>query len=60
MTYSATCPSCSRRIALTYDEADCTPIFCPFCGEEVGDEALSDYDKGADFIMGDEWDDEDR
>lgn len=62
MTYAATCPSCSRRIALSYDEADATPLYCPFCGEEIGDDTISDYDdapgiKGADGE--DNWDDDD-
>jgi len=56
MTYSATCPSCSRRIALTYDEADGTATFCPFCSDEISEE-LGDYDKGSENYN--EWDDED-
>ena len=60
MTYSATCSSCSRRISLSYDEADSTPLFCPFCGEEIGDDTISDYDKAGEFSMGDDWDDDDR
>lgn len=63
MTFSQTCQSCNRRIALNYDEADSTPTFCPFCGEELGEDPLSDYDdapgiRGADAE--DTWDDDDR
>lgn len=64
MKFSHTCASCNRTILLTYDETDATPEFCPFCGEPVDDNALSDYDdapgiKGANDP--DNWgDDDDR
>jgi len=56
MTYSATCPSCNRHIALTYDEADSTPLYCPFCGEP-GDENIGEYDREDDSLG--EWNDDD-
>lgn len=63
MKFSQRCGSCNRRIALTYDEGDSTPTFCPFCGEELNDDPLATYDdapgiRGAD--ADDAWDDEDR
>ena len=62
MNFSQKCPSCNRLISLKYDETDGTPIFCPFCGEELG-EGDSTYEDmpgipGAD--NDDNWDDEDR
>jgi rRNA maturation endonuclease Nob1 len=63
MKFSVTCQSCNRRVALTYDEMDSTPAFCPFCGEEFGEDPQSSYDDapgitGAD--ADDAWDDDDR
>ncbi len=53
MFCSQTCTECNRRIRLEFDETDGTVIFCPFCGEELGDDPLSSYEdapgiKGAD------------
>jgi len=63
MTFTHTCQSCNRHISLSYDEADSTPEFCPFCGEDIEDDGEASYDDpgargiaGADFDMGDEWD----
>lgn len=57
MTYSATCCSCGKRINLTFDEMDATPLFCPYCSDDLGDDPLEDYDGGTE--LGD-WDDDDR
>lgn len=63
MNFSQDCPSCNRRVSLKYDEMDGTPLFCPFCGEELSDETQSSYEdmpgiSGADDA--EDWGDEDR
>lgn len=63
MNFSQDCPSCNRRVSLKYDESDGTPLFCPFCGEELGDDPLSTYEDqpgitGSDAE--DNWDDDER
>lgn len=37
------CESCNERIKLDYDETECTPEYCPFCGEELNGEE-GDYE----------------
>jgi hypothetical protein len=63
MNFSQDCLSCNRRVSLKYDELDGTPLFCPFCGEELGDDNHSTYEdmpgiSGADDE--DNWEDDDR
>lgn len=62
MKYTQDCQSCGRKIVLTYDEMDGTPLFCPFCGEEQ-DDSTADYDD-APGIKGDDdssnWDEDDE
>jgi len=62
MKYSRECTSCGRQIRLTFDETDATCLFCPFCGEELGDDGYEEFDD-APGIRGandpDNWNDQD-
>lgn len=35
MTRSYTCNECNREFSIEYEETDSTPVFCPFCAEEL-------------------------
>jgi len=53
MKVSTTCHECNREATIEYLEEDSTLVFCPFCGEEYGDdgevlESLSPSEWGED------------
>lgn len=45
MKLTATCEFCQNEIKIEYDETECTPEYCPFCGAELDIED-GDYDIG--------------
>lgn len=54
MKLNRRCDSCDEVIKLEYDETECTPEYCPFCGEELNmDEG--DYEPDV-AIPHDDWD----
>jgi len=50
------CESCETLIKLEYDEANSTPEYCPFCGEEI-DGVDGDYEMPNALTPDVEWDD---
>lgn len=58
MIFSHICESCGHAIQLEFDESDCTPTFCPFCGEDLMDEGEfdNDPDSSVDWAEGDAFD----
>jgi hypothetical protein len=60
MNFSQDCPSCNRTISLKYDEMDGTPVFCPFCAGDIGEEGAYEDTPGIPGAEEEDWADDDR
>jgi hypothetical protein len=55
MRLTKECDTCQQEIKIEYDETECTPEYCPFCGSELSVED-GDYDVGIPASESDDWD----
>lgn len=60
MTFIHDCESCNRIIKLDFDEADSSPLFCPFCGEDINEGGELTYDGDYDRELDTAWSDDDN